>query len=89
MNISLSPDLEQFVNQQVAKGTYASVNDVIRDSLRLLKDREEQDATRLEELRREIAVGIKEADNGELLDGPEVFRRLRERAQRAGADSNE
>ena len=35
--------------------------------------------TKFEQLCREIQVGIDQADRGELLDGPEVFRRLRQK----------
>ena len=36
MNISLTPALEQFVNDKVATGLYNSVSEVIREALRLL-----------------------------------------------------
>ncbi len=40
MNISLTPALEQFVNDKVATGLYNSVSEVIREALRLLISQE-------------------------------------------------
>ncbi|MFN8555571.1 MAG: hypothetical protein U0103_29245 [Candidatus Obscuribacterales bacterium] len=37
------------------------------------------DEVSLRELRRSISIGIEQADRGELIQGDEVFRRLRER----------
>ncbi|MEG4804050.1 type II toxin-antitoxin system ParD family antitoxin [Microcoleus sp. ARI1-B5] len=40
MNISLTPDLEQFVRSTVKNGRYSSASEVIRAALQLLKERE-------------------------------------------------
>ena len=40
MNISLTPVLEQFVNDKVATGLYNSVSEVVREALRLLISKE-------------------------------------------------
>ena len=40
MNVSLTPALEQFVNDKVATGLYNSVSEVIREALRLLISKE-------------------------------------------------
>ena len=45
-------------------GQYGSEDEVIDAALRLLQERDEQ--AKLEALRREIAVGIEQADRGEL-----------------------
>jgi antitoxin ParD1/3/4 len=36
LNVSLTPELEKFVNQKVKSGMYHSASEVIRDGLRLL-----------------------------------------------------
>lgn len=77
MNISLTPELEQLIRQKVETGPYLSANEVVREALQLLEERDKLQALKLEELRREIRVGIDQADRGELLDGPEVFDKLR------------
>lgn len=80
MNVSLTPELEQFIHKKVETGLYLSASEVVREALRLLDERDQLRALRVEGLRREIQVGIDQADRGELLDGPEVFATLRKRA---------
>ena len=65
MNVSLTPKLEALVAKKVASGLYNSASEVIRDALRLFEEREQLREMRLEELRREIAVGMEQADRGE------------------------
>jgi antitoxin ParD1/3/4 len=60
---------------------YHSASEVIREALRLLKERDEWRQHRLEELRREIAIGLEQADRGETrpFDAEDLKRRVRER----------
>ncbi|MBK6427718.1 MAG: type II toxin-antitoxin system ParD family antitoxin [Blastocatellia bacterium] len=37
MNVSLTQDLEQYINTKVATGMYRSASEVVREGLRLLK----------------------------------------------------
>jgi antitoxin ParD1/3/4 len=62
MNISLTPELEQYVNGRVQSGLYHSASEVIREGLRLLKEKDEVHQRKLEELRREIQIGVDQAD---------------------------
>lgn len=48
-------------------------NGEVREGLRLLKEHEKLKQLRLAELRKEIAVGIEQADQGEFVDGPEAL----------------
>ncbi len=64
MTIHLTTDQEQMIRSLMQVGGYASENDAINDALRLLEER--HDENRLAELRREIAIGVEQADNGEL-----------------------
>ncbi len=66
MNISLTKEFEIYVAQKVESGLYHSASEVIRDGLRLMKERDELHQSRLAELRREIAVGIDQADRGQI-----------------------
>ena len=40
MNVSLTPELEQFVNEKVESGLYQTASEVVREALRLLKERD-------------------------------------------------
>ena len=62
MNISLTPQLEEFVKRKVDSGLYVSASEVMREALRLLEERDRLNAMRLEELRKEIKKGL---DSGE------------------------
>lgn len=79
LNVSLTPELERFVSSKVASGRYQSASEVIREGLRLLEEREVTKQAALEEVRRKIAIGLEQADRGELFDGEEVFRELLEK----------
>ncbi|MBD2513003.1 type II toxin-antitoxin system ParD family antitoxin [Nostoc muscorum FACHB-395] len=62
MNVSLTIELEKWVQSKVESGMYTSASEVIREGLRLLKEQDALKAIRLAELRREIQQGI---DSGE------------------------
>ena len=38
MNVSLTPELEQFVSAKVQSGRYNSASEVVREALRLLEE---------------------------------------------------
>ena len=62
MNVSLTPELEQFIHSQVESGKYTSALEVIRAGLKLLEERERIYKGRFEELRQEIMIGIAAAE---------------------------
>lgn len=68
MNVSLTPELETLVHEKVDSGLYTSASEVVREALRLLKERDAVQMQRLEELRREIAVGLEQLKRGESHD---------------------
>ena len=65
MNVSLTDELAQFVQSQVESGMYYSASEVIRDGLRLLKERDMLRQIKIEELRKEIKKGIDSLETGE------------------------
>ena len=65
MNVSLTPELEQFIGRKVESGMYQSASEVVREGLRLLRKRDEIDQRRLEELREEIAIGLEQSALGQ------------------------
>lgn len=86
MNVNLGTEFDQFVAGLLKTGLYQSQSEVVREALRLLKEREELKQLRLEQLRSQIAVGGQQADRGEFVDGPQAFAEIRRRgAQRRRA----
>ncbi|MCA1624062.1 MAG: type II toxin-antitoxin system ParD family antitoxin [Acidobacteria bacterium] len=64
MNVSLSPELENLINEKVKSGNYNSASEVVREALRLLKEQDELKQIRREELRREVMKGVEEIRRG-------------------------
>ena len=65
MNVSLTPELEKFVQDQVSSGMYFSASEVIRESLRLLYEQETLKNIRREQLQQEIVQGFTQLERGE------------------------
>ena len=84
MNVSLTPELEEFVTNKVKSGRYSTASEVVREGLRLLEHRENKiglpsfaNKTELEAL---LLAGMKSMENGSVVDGKEVFDRLKKKA---------
>ena len=60
MNITLSPDSEKYLHEQIASGKFPSADDVVSEALRRMREYDEK----FDALRRDIAVGIEQADQG-------------------------
>ena len=73
-NVSLPPDLEEYIDAKVASGEYAHASEVVRDALRLLRQHE---AEKLEWLRNAIAEGIASGERGELIPGDQLVDRVK------------
>jgi antitoxin ParD1/3/4 len=89
MNVSLTPELTKFVEEEVKSGLYQTASEVVRAGLRRLK---EDQAARLpptpgtlEELETQLVQSIDRLDRGEGVDGEAVFRRLRKRIRESRA----
>lgn len=78
MNVSLTPQLEQFVRQKVDSGRYLSASEVVREGLRLLEERDRVQQMKLETLRRELMIGVEQIERGEVVDADDVFAELDE-----------
>lgn len=51
MNVSLTPELESFIADQVEKGRYRTASEAVREAVRLLQADQEEREARLERLR--------------------------------------
>ena len=58
MNVSLSPQLEAMVKDKVASGRYTSASEVVREALRLMEQRDQLSAMRLQQLQQDIQDGL-------------------------------
>jgi len=80
MNVNLGSVFDRFIAELLEGGLYQTQSEVVREGLRLLKEREELKALRLAELRKEIAIGSEQADRGEFVDGEQAFVEIRRRS---------
>lgn len=58
MNVSLTRELEDFIHTKVAGGGYRSASEVVREALRLLQGEDALRSAQIEELRRQIQLGV-------------------------------
>jgi antitoxin ParD1/3/4 len=61
MNVSLTPERERLVNEKVASGLYQTASEVVREALRLLKERDQA----REQLRADVQAGVDQLARGE------------------------
>ncbi|MBK9155866.1 MAG: type II toxin-antitoxin system ParD family antitoxin [Chloracidobacterium sp.] len=88
MNVSLTPELETFIENKVKSGRYNTASEVVREGLRLLEREDKLFEMKRDELRREVKKGIEQIRSGEYIEissedlpeyAKEIGRRGRER----------
>jgi antitoxin ParD1/3/4 len=86
LNVSLTPHLEEFIQQTVNSGRFQSASEVVRMALRLLEQQEREREARLAWLRGEIRKGL---DSGPVAPFTEGFwSDLRATLQARGSDES-
>jgi antitoxin ParD1/3/4 len=60
----LTDSQARFVEQMVASGRYQNASEVLREGLRLVQAREEEQAAKLAAMREAVAVGIADIEAG-------------------------
>lgn len=71
MNVSLTPELERLVQRKVKSGEYQTASEVVREGLRLLKERD-----KTEWLRAEIQKGLAAIEQGDYKEYDEKTSKL-------------
>lgn len=84
MNVSLTPELEKYINTQVKAGLYHSSSEVIRSALRLLLKFETTHSNIEFEnykmwLRQEVQIGLEQAARGDTISSNELKSHIKER----------
>ena len=64
-NVVLTNHQEKLIETLVESGRYQNASEVLRDGLRLVEQREAEDAAKLEALREAVGVGNAALDRGE------------------------
>jgi antitoxin ParD1/3/4 len=64
-NISLTAEQDAFIEKAVKSGEYQNASEAVRDALRVLRQRQREDALKLRALRAQIKAGVDALDRGE------------------------
>ena len=79
MNISLTPELEQYIHEKVSSGFYTSVSEVIRESLRLMHTYDDLQKHQINQLNQAIDVGMAQLKTGNKVLAKESYQRLKKK----------
>jgi antitoxin ParD1/3/4 len=84
MNVSLTPELDRYVSSKVESGGYTSANEVLREALRLMKEKDEFRDLQLAEARQKIRNGLNALACGDFVEGTaaELYERAIARSRR-------
>ena len=82
MNVSLTPELERYVQEKVESGMYQTASEVVRDGLRLLKERDEERARFWADVNKKIEEGLESLRAGRYVEAtPELFEEIKRRGR--------
>ena len=79
MTIHLRPELEALIKEDVERGLYQSADEYVAQAVQLLHEQEQWLADNRADIAAKIEIGVAQAERGELVDGEEAFRQLRQR----------
>jgi antitoxin ParD1/3/4 len=83
VNVSLTPELENFVTAKVDSGRYTSASEVVREALRLLEEHDQARHSQLAAFNAELAQRLAALDRGEHLSPKAVRERLQQKSRKA------
>ena len=64
-NVNLTEHLDRFIEAGISSGRFSNASEVVREGLRLLEQREQEDKAKLEWLRAAAKEGFDHLDRGE------------------------
>ena len=67
-NISLTAQQDAFVAKLVKSGDYQNASEAMRDALRVLKAKRDEEALKLKRLRAALKVGLDQLERGEFVE---------------------
>jgi antitoxin ParD1/3/4 len=87
MEVTLSAELQQFVEQKLRTGSFSSATDVVAGALQLMKLEDEISGLDPARLRAEIEVGLEQSRHGlsTPLDMNQIKQKIQERTRPLGA----
>ena len=88
-NISLTDHHDDLIEAKIQAGEYANASEVVREGLRLIQERDQELAARVEAIKSRVEVGLEQAARGDFVEGStdEIRERIRRRAEERLGDS--
>ena len=82
-NISLTDHHDDLIEAKIQAGEYANASEVVREGLRLIQERDQELAARVDAIKSRVAVGLEQAARGDFIEGTidEIRERIRRRAE--------
>jgi len=68
MNVSLTPQLEKFVERKVKQGSYQTASEVMRAALRMLAEHDETRSLEMKRLNQQIKLGLDQVKAGDVAE---------------------
>jgi antitoxin ParD1/3/4 len=65
MNVSLTPEMADFVEKELATGDYATASELVRDALRILRRDRDLEREKTEILRQGVEHALGQAEQGQ------------------------
>jgi len=65
MNVSLTPEMADFVEKELATGDYATASELVRDALRVLPRDRDLESERVEVLRQAVDHALAQEEQGQ------------------------
>ena len=66
-NVSLTAHFAEFLDENVASGQFSNASEVVREGLRLLEQRQREEALKLDALRAAVEVGLEDVRQGRVV----------------------
>ena len=85
MTVTLTPEQEKFIAEQLKSGYYRSAEDIIAQGLGILQAQEVFIDRNAFELREKIAISADQIRRGEVVDGRKAIQALREKLRKREA----
>lgn len=86
-NVSLTVHFDEFVERSIDSGQYLNASEVVREGLRLLEQKSQEDRLKLERLREAATAGFEAIDKGRFREvrGSDIGRTVAAIGKRAAA----
>ncbi len=81
MNITLTPEQEKFIQDQLQNGKYITAEQVITKALQLLAEQNEDYQKWEEETRQKVTIGLAQLARGEGIDAKIVINQLKDKVR--------